>query len=142
MSIRYCSAVLFVKDIPASRRFYEDLLGQQVEMDFGANVGYVGGFAIWEIGSASTMIFHRDPESTERLGRGNLELYFETEDLDGVAERLSAAGVSTVHPIYEQPWGQRALRISDPDGHIIEVGEPMTVSIKRFAERGMTRFKN
>jgi catechol 2,3-dioxygenase-like lactoylglutathione lyase family enzyme len=139
MAIRYCSAVLFVKDIPASRHFYEDLLGQQVEMDLGANVGYVGGFAIWEIGSASSMIFRRDPEGEDRLGRNNLELYFETEDLDGAAERLSAAGVSTVHAIYEQPWGQRALRIYDPDGHIVELGEPMPFVIQRFAAQGLTR---
>ena len=137
MAIRYCGAVLFVKDIPASRHFYEELLGQQVEMDLGANVGYVGGLAIWEIGSASSIIFGGKPESLD-LGHNNFEVYFETEELDQTAERLIAAGVRVLQPVYEQPWAQRTMRISDPDGHIVEVGEPMPASIRRLASQGMS----
>jgi len=138
MTVKYISSVLFVKDIPASRRFYEELLGQQVDMDLGANVGYVGGLAIWEIGSASEMIFHRQAQGVERLGHDNFEAYFETEELDAIAERLSAAGVTIVHPIYEQPWGQRALRVYDPDCHIVEISEPMHFVVKRFAAQGLS----
>lgn len=139
MTIKFCSSVLFVKDIAASRHFYEDLLGQQVDMDLGVNVGYVGGFAIWEIESAFSMIYHHAPEARERLGGDNLELYFETEALDAVQQRLSETGVKLVHEIYEQPWGQRALRVYDPDGHIVELGEPMPFVMKRMLDQGMDK---
>jgi catechol 2,3-dioxygenase-like lactoylglutathione lyase family enzyme len=137
MHAHYCSAVLFVKEMAASRRFYEELLGRQVEMDFGVNVGYVGGLALWEHAAALDVMFHRKPEGEARLGRENLELYFEIDDLDAALQAFTAAGVSLVHPIIEQPWGQRALRVYDPDGHIVEVAERMPVVVHRLAASGM-----
>ena len=35
-------------------------------------------------------------------------------------------------------WGQRVVRLYDPDKHIIEVGEDIKVLCKRFLDRGMT----
>ena len=32
-----------------------------------------------------------------------------------------------VHPIRTEPWGQRVFRLLDPDGHIVEVGEPQAL---------------
>jgi uncharacterized Zn finger protein len=71
------------------------------------------------------------------LGQDNFELYFETEDLDAIWTRLSNASVEVVHPVHEQPWGQRVIRVYDPDGHIVEVGEPMPLVIARFLAQGM-----
>ncbi len=138
MSIKFQSSVIFVKDIEASRRFYEELLEQQVEMDFGPNVGFVGGFAIWQVEHAYQMLFGHAPEDDRQLGRENLELYFESEELDTVSARLSEASVQFVHPIREQPWGQRVFRVYDPDGHTVEIGEPMPVVIQRFLSQGMS----
>ena len=138
MPIQFLSSVLFVQDVEASRNFYEKLLGQEVEMDFGPNVGFKGGFAIWQIDHASQMIFERPANGTDQLGRKNFELYFEAVDLDAVLGRLTDAGVSMVHPIREHPWGQCVFRVYDPDGHIVEVGEPMPVVIQRFLAQGMT----
>jgi catechol 2,3-dioxygenase-like lactoylglutathione lyase family enzyme len=53
------------------------------------------------------------------------ELYFETDELESVCERLLRAGVEFIHPIEKQPWGQRVARFYDPDGHVIEAGELM-----------------
>ena len=46
--------------------------------------------------------------------------------------------VRLVHPIREHSWGQRALRLYDPDGHVIEVGEPMSAVVRRFLSQGLT----
>jgi uncharacterized glyoxalase superfamily protein PhnB len=52
------------------------------------------------------------------------ELYFETDDIDAFLEKLNTyENIRYVHPIKMHSWGQRAVRIYDPDGHIIEVGE-------------------
>lgn len=138
MRAQFRSAVLFVKDMAVSRHFYEALLGQQVDMDFGVNVGYVGGLALWEVNSAYSVIFHRAPEGDMRLGHDNVEVYFEIDDLDAIQQLLEEAGVRLVHPIYEQPWAQRALRVYDPDGHIIELAESMHVVVHRLADSGMS----
>ena len=136
--ITYQSAVVFVKDIQASRNFYEDLLGQEVGFDFGENVSFTGGFAIHDANHISEIMFGRPAKDVDQLGRDNFELYFETGDLDTVLQRLTDANVPLVHPSREQPWGQRVFRCFDPDGHIVEVGEPMPVVIGRFLAQGMS----
>ena len=45
--------------------------------------------------------------------------------------------ISYVHPVIEHRWGQRAVRIYDPDRHIIEIGEPLPAVARRFAGQGM-----
>lgn len=136
MSISYQSAVIMVKDVVASRQFYEGLLGQTVQMDFGLNVTFAGGFAIWQVDHAHR-IAGLQSNCTGQLGRDNLELYFETEELASALARVSDAGVEFVHPVREQPWGQRVFRCYDPDGHMIEIGEPMPIVIRRFLNEGM-----
>jgi catechol 2,3-dioxygenase-like lactoylglutathione lyase family enzyme len=138
MSVKFESAVIFVRDVEASRGFYEGLLGQEVMMDHGPNVAFRGGFAIWEIEHASQIVFGQPPEGEGRLGHDNLELYFVTDDLDTAWTQLSNAGVEVVHPLREQPWGQRVLRVYDPDGHVVELGEPIPVFVRRFLDQGMS----
>jgi catechol 2,3-dioxygenase-like lactoylglutathione lyase family enzyme len=137
VTIQYQSSVIFVKNIKASRDFYEKLLGQEVEMDFGPNVGFKGGFAIWQVDHATEMIFEGPASDNGQLGRKNLELYFESPDLETIWNQLMDADVWAVHPLREHPWGQCVFRVYDPDGHIVEVGEPMPVVIQRFLAKGM-----
>jgi hypothetical protein len=72
------------------------------------------------------------------LGQNNFELYFETSDLDAAHAQMIQAGVPLVHPLLEQPWGQRVFRVYDPDEHIVEIGEPMDAVIARFLKQGLT----
>ena len=137
MDIRFQSSVIFVEDVGASRRFYEGLLGQVVLMDHGPNVGFVGGFAIWERDHARQVIHGRPPHSVAD-GQEGCELYFEAGDLHAISQSLSEAGVPFVHPLREQPWGQRVLRVRDPDGFVVEIGEPMSTVVQRFLGQGLT----
>lgn len=43
-----------------------------------------------------------------------------------------------MHPIQEQPWGQRVFRVYDPDGYVVEFGEPMRTFITRFYRSGLS----
>lgn len=136
MNVRYISAVLFVKDMAVSRQFYEGMFGQQVDTDFGKNVGYTSGLALWEAGVAHRIIYDREYTGSAPLGRQNFEVYFESDDIDAAWKELQASGVTVIQPLYEQPWGQRTLRVADPDGHIVDVGEPMPLAVKRLAGQG------
>jgi hypothetical protein len=66
------------------------------------------------------------------------ELYFETDDLEPIYQRLSKAGIEFIHPICEQPWGQRVMRFYDPDSHIVEIGETMQAVVWRYYEQGFS----
>lgn len=136
MPVKFISSVLFVRDIQASRHFYEKLLNQAVEIDFTLSVSYVGGFSIWQNEHASQTIFgvsagDRPP------GAKNFELGFEVDDLDAVCARMAQANVPFVHPVVEQPWAQRVFRVYDPDGHIVEIAEPMNLVVRRLSAAGM-----
>lgn len=129
------SPLLVVKDMNAAKAFYAEVLGLAVEQDFGANVTLTGGLSLqtedsWkEFLSADTITF----------GGGDAEIYFEEEDYDCFLQKLlSLPNISFVHPPLEHRWGQRVCRIYDPDLHIIEIAEPLSAVIRRFADSGMS----
>lgn len=137
MSVRFSAAVIFVEDIKKSRTFYETVLGQEVESDYGECVVFAGGFAIWEKAYAHNLIFGgRAARFADKAHE--LELYFETEAMKEVRLKLKSAGAQEVHPMMEQPWGQRVLRVYDPDRHIVEIGETTRIVVQRLLENGVS----
>lgn len=138
MTITFQSSVIFVQDITVSRRFYEKLLGQEVETDHGLSLTYKNGFALWQIDHAFQVIYEGMTDTPQRPGGHNYELHFETVDAEAASVRLAEAGVEFVHPVREMPWGKRIFRIRDPDGHIVAVGETMAVVVARLLGEGMS----
>lgn len=136
--IRFISSVLFVEDIVASRRFYEGLLGQKVTADFGPNVGFENGLAIWQSAHAQQTIGSPAVIPPRPAGAGNCELYFESDCLEEIRDKLEQAGVAAAHPIREQPWCQRVFRVFDPDRHLVDIAEPMPVVVRRLMAQGLT----
>lgn len=127
--------LLVVTDMRRSRRFYEDLLGQKVIRDYGANIEFESGFALQ---TKQTWI---DFIGTSHItfGSNSTELYFDCEDFEAFMQRLGAFKTATlVHAPKEYAWGQRVVRLLDPDGHIIEVGQSMRSVVKRYLAGGMS----
>lgn len=133
----YQCTLIAVRDMERSRRFYCGLLGMTVTADFGANVTLSDRVLLQTLDTWKGFI-HRE-ESEIFLGNNAAELYFEEEDMDGFLKRLAATpGIEYVHPPMEHAWGQRVVRFYDPDRHIIEVGESMTMVVRRFLESGLS----
>ena len=137
LSPRFHSVVLLVEDIERSKRFYSVVLGQKVVMDFGRNVGFEGGLGIWERDYALNLIFQGEAQGV-KVGGNNIEVYFESGDLDALYERLKKEGVTVIHSIIEQPWGQRVFRVYDPDNHIVEFAESMASVVLRLHKKGLS----
>ena len=133
---KYHSSIFLVSDIGKSKKFYLDILGQKIEMDFGRCVGFIGGFSIWDRQYAHKMMGLKEEYTS--IIKKDAELYFEIEDLDALFKKIHKKNIQFVHYIIEQPWGQRCFRIFDPDNHIIEFAEPMTIVIGRLYEKGLT----
>lgn len=143
MKIKYICPLITVQDIYKSRKFYENVLKQEVEMDHGANVAFKDGFAIHDaehynelLGDASAT--NGNGDKNFNIDKNFMELYFESEDLDSIQEKLESLNCRFVHKIRAQPWGQRVMRFYDPDGYIIEVGEPLEFVVRRFAAQGLS----
>lgn len=137
MKINYICLLMAVQDIGKSRKFYEELLNQEVEIDHGTNVSFKAGFAIHDAQHYQGLLGESSPINTD-VEKNFMELYFESEDLDGIQGNLETNNVQFVHKITEQPWEQRVMRFYDPDGYIIEVGEPLEFVVRRFAAQGFS----
>lgn len=134
--MKYVCTLIVVKDIEKSKKFYHDVLEQDVVVDLGANVTLTGGFALQT--SETWRGFIHKQENEIIYGNNDAELYFEEDDMDKFIDKLSRLNVKYVHQLREHSWGQRVIRFYDLDKHIIEVGENMSVVVKRFIESGMT----
>ena len=128
------NTMLVVTDIDKSVEFYKKVLGLRVIMDFGANKTLTVGLAL------QTLDTWREFIGTDDISFGNnsSEIYFEEDNFDKFAERLQKFDVDYVHPVKEHSWGQRVVRIYDPDKHIIEIGENIKSVCQRFLDSGMT----
>ena len=126
--------MLVVSDMERSVDFYRRVLGLRVVMDFGANKTLTGGLAL------QTLEIWRGFLGTDAVSFGgrDAEVYFEEEDFNGFLDRLSGLAVEYVHPVQEHAWGQRVVRLYDPDRHIIEVGESLKAVCRRFLDSGLT----
>lgn len=123
------SPMLVVTDINKSVDFYKKVFGLRVVMDFGANKTLTGGLALQTIETFKEFI----GKDEICFGGNNFEIYFEEDDFDKFINRLKECNVEYVHPVKEHSWGQRVVRIYDPDRHIIEIGENMKVVCRRFS---------
>ena len=133
--LKFVSPLIVVEDIARSRQFYEQLLGQKVKFDFGVDVCFEGDFTI-HLKSHFQSLLGDATKYPITAKAHNGELYFDADDLEAIYQRLQAADVEFIEGIQEQPWGQRAMRLYDPDGHIIEIGEPMETAVQRFHRQG------
>lgn len=135
--MRFICPLIVVNNIEVSRSFYEKVLNQKVQYDFGENVSFEGGFAIHLKSHFSDLLNINERDIIQKSNNG--ELYFEEEDLDSFLQKLKDTGsIEYVHGLKEQPWGQRAIRFYDPDKHIIEVAELMESVVKRFLSKGLS----
>lgn len=126
-------ALLSVKDVNVSKQFYKELFNQEVVLDLGRNVTFNGGFAIQEDFAWLTNV----PVNSVIEKSNNMELYFEVDDFEKFIEKMKAyKNIEYVHEPKKYEWQQRVVRIYDPDHHIIEIGESMSVIAKRYLGEG------
>ena len=125
MNVFY-NTIVFVNDIVKSRYFYEAILELKIEVDYGVLVIYENRFAIHEGNKLQKTIFGKVQRRIQkRFGRKNVDIYFETDQLEKIEKLLQKENIRFIHKIAQQEWGQKVLRCYDPDKHIVEIGEPL-----------------
>jgi len=129
------SVVLFVKDLEKSKKFYTEVLGQEVEYDFGNNIGLKSGISLWKI--MADHVISRSGKHSRIKATKAFEIYFETDDLNTCQEIIVKQKLNILHDLMEEPWGQRTIRFYDPDNNLIEVGETLATFVTRMAISGM-----
>ncbi|MDR1231629.1 MAG: hypothetical protein LBK61_09540, partial [Spirochaetaceae bacterium] len=101
--MKFVCSLICVKNIAASRKFYQDLFGLRVKFDFGKNIAFDCGLALQEDFSLLAGI----SEHEIIYKSNNFELYFEEDDFDGFMLKLDAyKNIEYVHKVKEYDWGQ------------------------------------
>jgi catechol 2,3-dioxygenase-like lactoylglutathione lyase family enzyme len=135
--MKFMGPIILVENLERSRDFYENILSQKVVYDFGVNVSFENGLAIHL--RAHFEEVHKMKDSYKIVyGSNDLELNFETEELDEVYNKLKLLKVEFIHEMQEAPWGQRGITFYDPDKHIVSIGEAMEGVVKRLYSQGLS----
>ncbi|WP_371402372.1 VOC family protein [Kribbella sp. NBC_00662] len=134
MDIKIHASFLPHTDPEASVRFYRDLLGFEVRMD----VGYEGmrWITVGPVGQPDTSIVLTppavDPGLTEDERRTIAEMMakgtyatvvLQSDDLDGLFERLQATDAEVIQEPMDQPYGIRDCAFRDPAGNHVRINQ-------------------
>jgi predicted enzyme related to lactoylglutathione lyase len=124
---------LEVDDHEAALVFYRDVLGLEVRNDVAMEFGRwltVGpadqpelGIVLQSVGVA------RPPEDAQALrsllAKGSLVgMVFNTDDLDGMFEKVRASGAEVMQEPMDQPHGVRDCAFRDPAGNMVRFNQP------------------
>lgn len=116
------NVLIVVNDMKRSIAFYKNLFGLEVILDNDGNVIMTEGLVLQDAKIWKTFL---DKDIIQK--NNACELYFEEKDIEGFAEKLERyeEPIEYVNKLMMYSWGQKVIRLYDPDGNLIEVGTPM-----------------
>ena len=112
--------VIFVRDMTAMRRFYEDVLGLPLLRELSPR------WIEYRLGD-NTLALARPSLTAADVptpnGSASLQLAFKVSvrEVDECADELVRQGVDLLSPPTDQAFGHRTLFFRDPDGNLLEV---------------------
>lgn len=122
-SIRSLKVVVRCADFAASRAFYTDVLGFPVVEEWqeprGRGLIASAGGALLEVYAMTAADPRFDPRFRQPVASDKVDLQLETDSVDAWAERL--AGRWPFEGPEDLPWGQRWIKLRDPDGLLIAI---------------------
>jgi catechol 2,3-dioxygenase-like lactoylglutathione lyase family enzyme len=112
--------VVFVRDMPAMRHFYSEVMRFPIERELGPDwIEHRVGSNILAL--ARPHIAKGDLPTP--AGSASLQLAFRVApaDVPACEAELKARGYAILSPATDQSWGHRTLFFRDPDGNILEI---------------------
>jgi catechol 2,3-dioxygenase-like lactoylglutathione lyase family enzyme len=122
--------VLIVEDVPASTRFYEDVVGLKLENEPSDDWAW---FWAGQEGKQQRLALHRgtllfegqSPHSEgERFGQVHFAFEVSRDDLDEAVARVRGAGVEVYGPVELEWMNAESYYFYDPDGNLLEFWSP------------------
>lgn len=135
--MRFHSTVLITRQLARLRGFYTETFRFRVVEDFGACVVLDCGISLWQPRGDHPVCAQDDTSTTELKRSYAFELCLEADteqEFEAVAHSLQHSGLPLLHAMRTEPWGQRTLRLQDPDGNLIEWGESIACFVRRLHE--------
>lgn len=105
--------LLYVRDIAAERDFYTQKVGLELEANSPTFVQFRAQGA-----AAFALLPGEHPTPT-----ATIELWWQTDDVDGTHARLASQGVEMVSAPHDLPFGH-VFSIKDPEGNLMNFWHP------------------
>lgn len=121
LRLRGITPSLTVNDIGASLAWYRDVVGF-VEQDRWEDDGRLAGLTL-KAGAATLFLTQDDfAKGRDRQKGVGMRLYCSTrQDVDRLAQDITARGGTLAHGPADMPWGPRAFALADPDGYQLTI---------------------
>lgn len=121
--MKHADTIVLVEDIKVSKEFYINIMELEILYDWENMVVFKDRFSIHQANKLMPEQEINKLIHTGKQGYGNIDIYFEVENIEDEYNKILQKEVKIIHGIIELPW-QKIFRIYDPDNHIIEIGGP------------------
>lgn len=115
---------LFVEDLPATKRFYQEVFGLPVhfEDDVSAVFKFGGTLVnLLQVSEADELI---GPAAVAPRDAGaRFQFTIEVDDVDATCEELRKRGVELLNGPIDRTWGIRTAAFQDPAGTVWEIAK-------------------
>ncbi len=112
MKVRRITSNIAAADVTAAKRFYHDVLGLEVMMDFGWIATY---------GSDQRMTVQVSIASEGGSGTPVPDLSIEVDDVAAAFDAVRAGGFPIEYGPVDEPWGVRRFYVRDPFGKLVNI---------------------
>jgi catechol 2,3-dioxygenase-like lactoylglutathione lyase family enzyme len=112
MTVQCAATVFQVKEIAASLRFYRDVLGFELDFEFGNYAGISKGEALLHLCAHDTW---------QRPCGGGAVMIF-CDEIDRFHDEVKGRGATIRLAPTDEPYGMRDFAVSDPDGNMLTFG--------------------
>ena len=126
LSATELAAALTVKDLGASTRWYQEVVGFALDRRHDREGRLIA--VSLRAGQVRLLLSQDDGAAgPERVKGGGFSLQITTtQDIDAVAAGIVARGGALESPPITMPWGVRVFRLRDPDGYRFTFSSPPT----------------
>jgi catechol 2,3-dioxygenase-like lactoylglutathione lyase family enzyme len=121
---RIAAVTLFVEDLAAARRFYEEVFRVPMVHEDENSIVFRFGETLVNLLRASEAPSLVEP-ATVAPSDGGVRFQFTlgVDDVDAMCEELERRGVELLNGPMDRPWGIRTASFRDPGGHIWEIAD-------------------
>ena len=119
---RIGTITLFVEDLAAAKRFYQEVFGLPVVFEDDDSAVFDFGNTLVNLLVTSAGPELVDPARVAAQEAGvRLQLTIEVADVDAMCAELAKRGVELLNGPMDRRWGVRTATFRDPGGHVWEI---------------------
>jgi len=115
MKIKELSTCFSTIDVDACREFYCRYFAAEEIFDCGWYINLRIGK------NGPTIQFMKPQDNMNAFAGAGVILNFKVDDVDVEHKRLTMAGLQTVMPLEDHPWGDRGFSVIDPIGNSVYI---------------------